>query len=63
MKLQTLGDRRQTTDRITISTERFKALYSVVTAAKNNDNELLVKALRKLKATEARDFVHGVDQS
>lgn len=64
MKLQeAIGDRQHTADRITISTERFKALYTIVQAIKRNDNELLAKALKNLKATEARDFVHGVDQS
>lgn len=63
MKLSAIGDRRETTENITISTERFKALYTIVHAARHSNQELLDRALKDLKEIETRDFVTGVDQS
>ncbi len=65
MKLQSIADRRrqETSENITISTERFKVLYTIVHAARHSNQELLDKALKDLKAIETRDFMHGVDQS
>jgi hypothetical protein len=62
MKLKAIRDRRpRTTNKITISIDRFKALYTVVQAAKNNDKELLARGLKALKSAEAKDFTSGVD--